>query len=866
MKKLIFLIFSFITVCVYSQSYVLRPLVHADILDGYDDIIFVWEEYGYFTSIQDAHDSPDTEAGTAICVMPGTYTETLNFTKDSILLFSFGGPDVTFVNLLQSSNRGFLIAGDGIKVGGGSGMGFTFSADGGRMIELAANEADVEISHNIFVVDGGGTIGVNVGAAGATRLKVKDNTFKISSGQGGFYATKSLKDCEITGNEFIGQDMSSGYAIQMSGFYNGIIADNYIHADTTNGTRGFASGIFPHTVTSDPHASDSLRIFNNIVQDCANGIRLGHTSQTADMKALFIYENIIQHCTDGIEIANDAQVYPGTYDIYNNTFSDNTNHVNTSHATAANYGLNTFDELVAINGIDPVAELDVTGDVFVSDTLFLGNGEYFENETNGEIHVKASFEPEDDKSHDLGGPGSYWNGTYTDALYVSDSANIDTLVVDSFIWPDANEGANIGASGTRFNLIYGDSANFDAITLNDIASSNTLVLTPTSSGVVDTLETTDLAAEDFIVTGLWTFDNVVIDSADIDTANVDYLYVSEGALFDSVVSVGSWGYTGEHIVIPQASSNTNAGLGIYGMVNYSATAGKVFAGTYSRALAMTTNQANQSTIVGTESQFRLRDVDIADGVHAGLWAYAEQSGTSALSGGGTFDAISATIESEAGFSAGATEHVTGITIDGSIHASATINASANFTGLYIKSNGKDWFDGIKITGCDNAVELQNSATIDNSETDTLILTETVVKVDGNLEVTGAIGAASLAATGIITGKTLVCLHTAATYIFASADSCKNAAHFNSDADPIDFTLPGAEAGLVVLFYDIGGGVITIDPVDGTDTIYLNGTSVGAGDAIDSPGDVGDFICLMAIDDTRWVTVGRSGVWTDGGAD
>jgi len=55
-------------------------------------------------------------------------------------------------------------------------------------------------------------------------------------------------------------------------------------------------------------------------------------------------------------------------------------------------------------------------------------------------------------------------------------------------------------------------------------------------------------------------------------------------------------------------------------------------------------------------------------------------------------------------------------------------------------------------------------------------------------------------------------------------------------------------------------------VDGTDTIYLNGTTVGAGDAIDSPGAVGNFICLMAIDDTRWVTVGRSGAWIDGGAD
>jgi len=121
---------------------------------------------------------------------------------------------------------------------------------------------------------------------------------------------------------------------------------------------------------------------------------------------------------------------------------------------------------------------------------------------------------------------------------------------------------------------------------------------------------------------------------------------------------------------------------------------------------------------------------------------------------------------------------------------------------------------------------------------------------------------TLLVTGTITGNTLVCLHTDPAIIFSDLDSCRNVAHFNNDADVIDFTLPGAAAGLVMMFYDIGGGVITIDPVDGTDTIYLNGTSVGAGDAIDSPGAVGDFIVLMAIDDTRWVTVGRSGVWAD----
>ena len=236
----------------------------------------------------------------------------------------------------------------------------------------------------------------------------------------------------------------------------------------------------------------------------------------------------------------------------------------------------------------------------------------------------------------------------------------------------------------------------DSLVLDYLATPNTTVLSPTSTGMVDTLETTDLATADITATGLWTFDNVVIDSLDVDSVDADYIYVDK----------------------------------------------------------------------------------LTDG----------------------------TFTSEAGSFTG----VNNFTVD---------SIDANYT-----------------------------------DTDTLLVNNTA-EVSGMLTVVGT-----------ITGGTLVALHTAAAVIFSDLDSCKNVAHFNNDADVIDFTLPGAAAGLVVMFYDIGGGVITVDPVDGEDTIYLNGTSVGAGDAIDSPGAVGDFICLMAIDTTRWVTVGRSGVWIDGGAD
>jgi hypothetical protein len=131
---------------------------------------------------------------------------------------------------------------------------------------------------------------------------------------------------------------------------------------------------------------------------------------------------------------------------------------------------------------------------------------------------------------------------------------------------------------------------------------------------------------------------------------------------------------------------------------------------------------------------------------------------------------------------------------------------------------------------------------------------------------GAATGTSLVLSGNLQGTIPVTVTTAATLVMTAANT-KGDLHQNGDADVIDYTLPGAAAGLSACFF--AGeftGVITIDPVDATDTIYLDGASVGAGDAIDSPGTVGDFICLAAVDATKWYTFGRSGTWVDGGVD
>jgi len=278
--------------------------------------------------------------------------------------------------------------------------------------------------------------------------------------------------------------------------------------------------------------------------------------------------------------------------------------------------------------------------------------------------------------------------------------------------------------GGTGNLLLGDSGGTTQIVSSDWTISTTGVMANigtigsgkvSSTGGVDLGTSQALTGTTALTIGAGT-ETVAVNSSDWNITAAGHMTGIGKVTTDSTMSIGGWGYTGEHFTIPETSDNTNAGLGVYSVVDYSATAGKVFAGSYSRMLAMTTAQTNQSSMFGMESQFRLRDVSIADGVHAGLWAYAEQSGTSVLSGAGTFDAISATVESASTFTTGATEHVTGITLDSSIDGSASIDASTNFSGVYIKSNGKDWYDGIKITGATNDIVLVGGSKIDGSTT------------------------------------------------------------------------------------------------------------------------------------------------------
>jgi len=121
-------------------------------------------------------------------------------------------------------------------------------------------------------------------------------------------------------------------------------------------------------------------------------------------------------------------------------------------------------------------------------------------------------------------------------------------------------------------------------------------------------------------------------------------------------------------------------------------------------------------------------------------------------------------------------------------------------------------------------------------------------------------------TGYMLKNMTVTLHTAAA-VNLTADDCYGGLNVNADDDVIDFTLPGAAAGLVCCF-DSGtfARVVTVDPVDGTDTFIKEGVAMTAGNALDTGGTKGEQFCVVGRDDTYWTVLGGTASLSDGGAD
>lgn len=110
------------------------------------------------------------------------------------------------------------------------------------------------------------------------------------------------------------------------------------------------------------------------------------------------------------------------------------------------------------------------------------------------------------------------------------------------------------------------------------------------------------------------------------------------------------------------------------------------------------------------------------------------------------------------------------------------------------------------------------------------------------------------------------IHTDAAVVLTAAN-CYGNVNYNGDDDVIDFTLPVAAAGLMCCF-DANGysRIITVDTADGTDSIKLGGTSLTAGNVVDTSGGSGAQFCLAGRDTSTWIAYPGSAYLADGGAD
>ena len=126
------------------------------------------------------------------------------------------------------------------------------------------------------------------------------------------------------------------------------------------------------------------------------------------------------------------------------------------------------------------------------------------------------------------------------------------------------------------------------------------------------------------------------------------------------------------------------------------TAGKVAKGVWTRFL-VNKAQTNMVTLVGHEAQLRVK-ANLGDGVHAGLWAYFEQSGTVTLASPGLNGAISVTVEGNSTLTVASGAYLSGICIDSSVHDSATITGNFDAIDIKTSSSKEKWKKGISIRG------------------------------------------------------------------------------------------------------------------------------------------------------------------------
>ncbi len=318
-----------------------------------DDFTSATSTWGttHFDKIQDGIDA--VAPGGTVNVAPGTYTEDLVVNKANLTLKSVSGADNTTIQLVDGVGIDLMAGADNFVLGGATDEGFTVQSSSGAgttfNIQLANAPSGVEISYNTIDTTGGATMGISVGAAGASGLTVSNNTFTAEDGDGSIWGP-DVVDVTVSNNSFTGPTSpTSGYAVELSGVDGATISGNTID--------GYGMGVFVFGAASGcgTTAVSDVTISGNTISGCSKGIRLGHSSQTSDMTTVTVTENTLSTNTVGIYVGDGTHVLASNFTINNNNISGNTNfgleNAHTSEQVTATH--NWWDDASGPGGVGP---------------------------------------------------------------------------------------------------------------------------------------------------------------------------------------------------------------------------------------------------------------------------------------------------------------------------------------------------------------------------------------------------------------------------------------------------------------------------------------------------------------------------------
>jgi len=287
-----------------------------------------------YTNIQQAID--DADPGDTINVAAGVYDGNtvgpeghLVIDKANLTLKSADGKGSTTINVANGVGIDIRGGAANFVLGGASGQGFTIAGKSGTtfVIQLTNAPSGVEISHNTIDTTGSASMGVSIGAAGASDLTISNNDFIAEDGDGSIWGP-DVHNVTVSDNTFTGPATpTSGYAIQFAGVTSA--SPSAINGNTID---NYGSGIFIHTVGGTTVVS-GLTINDNSISECLKGIRLGHSSQTLDMDDVTVTGNTLSSNDIGICVGDGVHVLASNFTIQNNCITGNTYGLKNEHAT-----------------------------------------------------------------------------------------------------------------------------------------------------------------------------------------------------------------------------------------------------------------------------------------------------------------------------------------------------------------------------------------------------------------------------------------------------------------------------------------------------------------------------------------------------